>query len=130
LKAAGTFELKSWQEETYEQLPGGVKLTRAEVSQSFDGDITGKGTVQWLMVYRPDGTAHFVGLQRIDGQVGDRRGTIVLETSGDFDGQLARWGAEIVPGAATGDLEGITGRGRFGAPQGPRATFEFDFRLA
>jgi len=107
--ASGTFELASWNEQTYEEFAAGGKLTRAEVSQTFEGGITGDGTVQWLMVYRPDGTARFVGLQRVEGAIGDLHGSFVFETFGDFDGQLATWRAKVVPGTASGDLEGLTG---------------------
>ena len=115
-KAAGSFELASWDEETYEDLDDGGKLTRASVTQNFSGDIEGDGAVQWLMAYRPDGTAHFVGFQRVRGAIGERKGSFVLETIGDFDGKLATWSATVVPGTASGDLEGLTGTGDFGAP--------------
>jgi Protein of unknown function (DUF3224) len=127
--ANGTFELASWNEQTYEELAGGRKLTRAEVSQTFEGDITGNGAVQWLMVYRPDGSARFVGLQRIEGAIRGVDGTFVLETFGDFDGRLATWQATVVPGSASGDLEGLTGEGNFGAPHGPKASFEMEYHL-
>jgi Protein of unknown function (DUF3224) len=127
VKATGSFELASWDEETYEDLEDGGKLTRASVTQSFTGDIEGDGAVQWLMAYRPDGTAHFVGLQRVRGAIGDRKGAFVLETIGDFDGKLATWRATVVPGSASGDLQGLTGSGDFGAPHGPKATFELEY---
>ena len=129
VKATGSFELASWDEETYEELEDGGRLTRASVTQTFAGDIEGDGAVQWLMSYRPDGTAHFVGLQRIRGAIGDRKGTFVLETIGDFDGKLATWSATVVPGSASGDLAGLTGTGDFGAPHGPKATFEFEYEF-
>jgi hypothetical protein len=129
-KAKGSFTLASWNEETYDEIGDGAKLTRAAVTQTFEGDVSGNGAVEWLMSYRTDGTARFVGLQRVDGTVGDRKGTFVLETSGDFDGKMAKWKAVIIPGTATGDLEGITGRGRFGAPRGPEATFVLDYELS
>jgi hypothetical protein len=127
VKATGSFELASWDEETYEELEDGGKLTRASVTQQFSGDVEGDGAVQWLMAYRPDGTAHFVGFQRVRGAIGDRKGTFVLETIGDFDGKLATWRATVVPGSASGDLEGLTGTGEFGAPHGPKATFELEY---
>jgi hypothetical protein len=127
--AQGSFELASWKEETYEELGAGAKLTRAEVTQTFEGDISGEGSVQWLMAYRPDGTARFLGLQRVAGQVGERKGSFVLETIGEFDGKTATWTAEVVAGTATGELEGLTGHATFGAPHGPKATFELDYRL-
>jgi hypothetical protein len=126
-KARGSFGLASWDEKTYEDLGGGAKLTHAAVTQTFEGDIEGDGAVQWLMAYRADGTAHFVGLQRVTGSIGGRRGTFVLETAGDFDGKMAVWQASVVSGSASGELDGLVGRGSFGARRGPKATFELDY---
>src|ERR1700688_4459641 len=128
-EARGTFELASWKEETYEELDDGAKLTRASVTQKFEGDIEGDGAVEWLMAYRSDGTAHFVGLQRVRGTVAGRAGVFVLETSGDFDGQTATWTASVVAGSATGELVGLVGEGTFGAPHGPNASYELRYTL-
>ncbi len=129
-KAQGSFDLASWKEETYDDLGGGAKLTRAAVTQTFAGDIEGDGSVEWLMAYRPDGTARFVGLQRVDGRVGDRKGTFVLETFGEFDGQVATWDASVVSGSASGDIQGLEGHGSFAAPPGSKASFELDYHFA
>jgi len=129
-KAKGSFELASWQEDTYEDLGDGAKLTRASVTQTFAGDIDGEGAVEWLMAYRPDGTAHFVGLQRIRGALGGHKGTFVLTTTGEFDGQTASWTASVVPGSATAELVGLAGKGTFAAPRGPKATFDLDYHVS
>jgi hypothetical protein len=126
-KAHGSFELASWAEDTYEDLGGGAKLTRASVTQTFQGDVAGDGSVEWLMAYRADGTAHFVGLQHVRGSIGDRRGSFVLETIGEFDGQQATWQGSVVQGTATGALEGLSGQATFGAPHGSTAAFELDY---
>jgi hypothetical protein len=126
-KAHGSFELASWAEDTYEDLGSGAKLTRASVTQTFEGDIEGDGAVEWLMAYRTNGTAHFVGLQRVRGSIGGRRGTFVLEAIGEFDGQMATWEGSVVRGTATGELAGLSGHASFGAPHGPKASFELEY---
>ena len=73
-------------EDPYDELEGGIKLTHASGSQSFSGDIDGEGAVHWLMLYRADKTAHFVGLQRITGSVGGQTGSFVAAAEGDHDG--------------------------------------------
>jgi hypothetical protein len=125
--ARGSFEITSWDEQTYEELDGGAKLTRASVTQRFEGDVEGEGAVQWLMAYRPDGTARYVGLQRITGSIGGRRGSVVLETAGEFDGDEARSTWSVVPGSGTGQLEGLNGSGTGRAPHGSRSSFELDY---
>ena len=127
--ATGSFEVKHWNEAPYEELDEGAKLTRAEVDQSFTGDVAGDGGVQWLMCYRKDGTAHFVGLQRVAGVIGDRKGSFVLETVGDFDGTEARWTATVIRGSGLGDLADLTGSGSFRAPHGSTAEYELDYEL-
>ena len=64
--AKASFEIKGWDEETYQDLAGDGKLTRASVKQVFNGDIEGSGSVEWLMCYRDEGQARFVGLQQVD----------------------------------------------------------------
>jgi hypothetical protein len=129
MKARGSFEVTSWNEDTYEELDGGVRLTRASVEQRFTGDIAGEGAVQWLMSYRSDGTAHFVGLQRITGSVGKRTGSFLVETSGEFDGTEATGAWSVVTGSGTAGLEGLRGTGNFRAPHGSNATFELEYEL-
>ncbi|MGH9186569.1 MAG: DUF3224 domain-containing protein [Acidimicrobiales bacterium] len=129
-KARGSFEVTSWDEEPYEELEGGRKLTRASVRQAYTGDINGDASVQSLMSYREDGTAHFVGLQRINGTVADRSGSFVVESMGEFDGEVARGTWSVVAGSATGGLEGLHGTGSFEAPSGGEHSFELDYEFA
>lgn len=126
--ATGTFEVASWNEEPYEEWDGG-KLTRASVGLKLAGDIDGAASVVWLMCYRSDGTAQFTGLLRVDGTVGRRAGSFVVEDRGAYDGTEAssRWA--VVPGSGTGELAGITGEGRR-APSGSPEAFELDYELA
>jgi Protein of unknown function (DUF3224) len=124
----GRFQVASWDESPYDERDG-RRLTRASVTQRFEGDIAGEGSAQWLMAYQTDGTARFVGLQLVDGEVAGRRGTFVLETTGEFDGAVARWEAGVVSGSSTGELTELTGRGRFEAPHGSEASYELELEL-
>ena len=124
----GKFQVASWEESAYEEREG-RRLTRALVTQQFEGDIAGEGSAQWLMAYQPNGTARFVGLQLVEGEVAGRRGTFVLETVGEFDGTTARWAAGVVSGSSTGELTELTGRGRFEAPHGSEASYELELEL-
>ena len=126
-KLQGSFDVTSWNEETYEELPDGGKLTRAVVEQAFSGDIVGEGAVRWFMAYLADGTAHFVGLQRVRGTIDGRSGTFLMETSGAFDGTEAHGSWTVVAG--TEALEGLRGTGGFRAPHGSHATWELDVEL-
>ena len=126
MRIDGEFTLTSWDEETVVERGGSRKLTRADVTQELGGALRGKGAVVWLMNYADDGTAHFVGMQHFDGTIGDRTGTVVLETTGDFDGGEATWDATVVEGSGTGDWSDMRGKGTFRAPHGSKATFSLD----
>jgi hypothetical protein len=127
--ATGRFELTSWSEDAYHQEEGGARLTRARGTQRFTGDIEGEGMVEWLMCYSPDGAARFVGLQRIEGSVGGRRGSLVIESFGDHDGKQSKGTWAIIAGSGSGDLAGISGEGSFEAPGGPEVSYNLEYQL-
>lgn len=109
--ANARFAIKSWDEKPYSEGPGVPKMTRATVTKSFTGDITGDSQVEYVMMYRADGTAAFVALERITGRIGDRSGSFVLQRTGVFDGAEAKESYTVVPRSGTGALEGLVGEG-------------------
>ncbi len=126
-RLTGIFKIEGWDESAYSEEEDGRKLTQASVKQSFSGDIEGEGSVEWLMCYRPDQTAEFVGLQRIDGRLGGRSGSFVLlQTDGSFDGTEAKGQLSVVPGSGTGELSGLRGQGQFSAPRASEASMTLD----
>jgi hypothetical protein len=127
--AQAQFKVESWEENTYEELGGEAKLTRASVGQAFTGDLEGDGSVEWLMCYREDKTADFVGLQRFVGRIGSRSGSFVMQTRGSFDGTEAKGRLDVIAGSGTEELSAITGTGAFAAPLGSTASVELDYDL-
>ena len=126
--ASATFKVEGWNEEkTVEGDRGAISL--AKVEQSLSGGIEGSGLAQWLMCYREDKTADFVGFQRIVGRIGERSGSFVFESTGAFDGKEAAGPITIVQGSGTGDLAGITGSGTFSAPMGGEPSVSLDYDL-
>ena len=127
--AKATFDVKAWDEKPYNEMNGLPKLTRASVTKSYQGDITGEGKLEYLMMYRDDGSASFVGLERVVGSVGGRSGSFVLQHSGTFNGGVATVTLLVVPGSGTGDLRGLRGNGGFavGHQQPYPMTLDYDF---
>ena len=128
-QAKGGFEIKDWNEKPA-GAAGGSKVTRATVTQKFTGDIKGTGTTEYMMVYRPDKTAQYSGVQVIKGSVAGKKGSFALRLRGHFDGKRAVTKWEVVPGAGKGALKGITGRGGYGAPMGSQGTYTLTYELA
>jgi len=77
--ANARFAVKNWDENAYSEGQDLPKLTRASVTKTFTGDIEGEGHVEYLMMYRSDGSATFVGLERVIGRIGAKTGTFVLQ---------------------------------------------------
>lgn len=126
--ATATFEVTGWDEVTVAEWDGG-KVSRASVTQSSTGDVTGECATEFLMCYAADGTAHYVGLQRITGSLAGVDGSFVVESLGDFDGGAASGTVRVVEGSGTGGLAGLRGDGKFHAPKGPTATFTLDYTM-
>jgi hypothetical protein len=108
--ANARFTIKSWDEKPYSEGPDLPKLTRAAVTRTFSGDIAGEGHVEYLMMYRADGSATFVGLERVVGNVGGNAGTFVLHRVGTFENGVATESYFVIPGSSTGALRACAAR--------------------
>lgn len=128
--ANARFAIKSWDEKAYGEGQDVPKLTRASVTKTFTGDIEGEGRVEYLMMYRSDGSATFVGLERIVGRIGAKTGTFVLQRTGVFEDGQAKESYSVVPGSATGQLRGLRGDGRSAVGHGTEHPFTLSYELA
>ena len=109
----GAFEIGSWDEAPFDEAVGVAKLTRASVTKTYRGDVEGTSATEWLMAYQPDKTATFVGLERIKGTIGGRRGSLVLQHVGRFGSGAAT--AELTVVSGTDERKGTAGSGSFKA---------------
>ena len=128
--ANARFAIKSWDEKPYSEGEGLPKLTRASVIKAFTGDIEGEGQVEYLMMYRGDGSATFVGLERVVGRIGDKSGTFVLQRVGVFENGEAKESYSVVSGSATGELLGLRGEGTTAVGHGLDHPFSLAYELA
>ena len=127
--AKARFAIKTWDEKPFAEGQDLPKLTRASVAKKFTGDIEGEGQVEYLMMYRGDGTATFVGLERFVGRIGTKTGSFVLRRSGTFGDGLAKESYAVVPGSATGDLIGLEGEGNSAVGHGMEHPFELSYEF-
>lgn len=109
--ANARFAIKSWDERPYGEGQDLPRLTRAVVTKTFTGDIEGEGQVEYLMMYRADGSATFVGLERITGRIAGNAGSFVLQRTGTFEGGMATESYVVIAGSGTGALRGLRGEG-------------------
>jgi hypothetical protein len=128
--ANARFAIKSWDEKPYSEGEDRPRLTRASVTKTYTGDIEGEGQVEYLMMYRGDGSAAFVGLERVAGRIGDKTGTFVLQRTGVFESGLAKESYSVIPGSATGDLQGLLGAGTSAVGHGMEHPFTLSYEWA
>lgn len=109
--ANARFTIVKWDEAAFSEGDDLPKMTLATVMKTFTGDIQGESRVEYLMMYRSDGSASCIGLERISGRIGDKSGTFVLQRIGVFEDGLAKESYSVIPGSATGQLRGLRGEG-------------------
>jgi uncharacterized protein DUF3224 len=106
-------KIDSWDEKPYRELEDGRKFTRANVALSVAEDgIEARATWDALLYYAADGTSSYVGLMHVEGRLGDRSGSFLMEGTGAYDGTQASGESTVVPGTATGELQGLRGTSR------------------
>jgi hypothetical protein len=130
VEGKSTFQITGWDEKTYQEIGGGAKLTNARVTQSYSGAIEGTSSIEYLMSYTIQGTASFVGLERVSGTVAGKSGTFVLQHAGSFSEGNARSSWSVVPGSGTDDLASLRGSGSYVAGHGEPAQVSFTYSFA
>jgi len=127
--AKARFTIQSWDEKPYDEGPGLPRLTRASVVKTFTGDIEGEGRVEYLMTYREDRTASFVGMERVVGRIGGRNGSFVLQRSGVFEAGEAKESYTVVPGSGTGEVRSLRGAGSTSLGHATEYAFTLEYEL-
>jgi len=111
----GTFRVVSWDEEQYDAAEGQPKFTHARVVHELTGALEGEVSICYLMVYRPDASATFVGLATVTGAIGGQSGSFVMQDVGTFENGVSRGRWTILPGLGSGGLRNVRGDGHFAA---------------
>lgn len=127
--ANAQFAIRSWDESAYSEGDDLPRLTRASVTKTYIGDLDGEGQVEYLMMYRSDGSASFVGLERFVGRIGARSGSFVLQRTGVFEGGQAKESYSVIPGSASGELDGLSGDGTSAVGHGMEHPFILNYLL-
>jgi len=125
--ATGVITVRTYEPVAYDEPAEGPVLTRIHVEESFSGDITGSGVVEFLQAARADGWASFVGVERVTGTLGGRQGTFLLQDNGTVDGEVVSGTWFVIPDSGTGELAGLRGDGGFRANLGEGAQIHLDY---
>jgi hypothetical protein len=125
--ATGRIEVKTYEPQPYEEVNDGPNLVEIHVTETFSGDIEGEGVVRFLQAVRDDGSASFVGIERVTGSIAGRQGSFLLQDAGTLEGSTVKGDWFVVPGSGTGELAGLRGEGGFQAELGQHAGITLDY---
>jgi hypothetical protein len=124
-RASGTFEVKL----TPQDDKGDASLGRLTIDKQWQGDL--EGTSKGQMLTGGDvakGSAGYVAIEKVSGNLKGRKGTFVLQHSGTMtrgEGQLT---ITVVPDSGTEELQGLTGKMTIKIENG-KHFYEFDYTL-
>lgn len=125
--ADAVITVRDYQPTAYDEGAKGPALSKIHVEESFSGDISGEGVVEFLQAARADGSASFVGIERVTGTVGGRNGTFLLQDAGTVLDNIVSGDWFVIPGSGTGELNGLRGTGGFRANLGEGAQVHLDY---
>ena len=126
-RASAVITVRTYVPAAYDEPAGGPALSRIHVEESFSGDISGDGLVEFLQAALPNGSASFVGIERVTGSLAGRDGTFLLQDAGTVADNIVTGDWFVVPGSGTGQLAGLRGEGGFRANLGEGAQVHLDY---
>ncbi|HZC70584.1 MAG TPA: DUF3224 domain-containing protein [Jatrophihabitans sp.] len=126
-RANAVITVHTYEPSAYDEPAAGPVLTRIHVEERFSGDIEGDGVVEFLQAARADGSASFVGIERVTGTIGGKQGTFLLQDAGTVEGNIVSGEWFVVPGSGTSQLVGLRGKGGFRANLGEGAQVHLDY---
>jgi hypothetical protein len=126
-RADAIITIHKYEPSAYDEPAEGPLLTRIHAEESFSGHISGDGVVEFLQAARADGSASFVGIERVTGTVAGRTGTFLLQDAGTVQDNIVNGDWFVIPGSATGGLSGLRGTGGFRANLGESAQVHLDY---
>jgi len=127
IRANAVITVHKYEPAVYDQPAEGPVLTRIHVEESFSGDISGEGVVEFLQAAYADGSASFVGIERVTGEIAKRSGTFLLQDAGTVHNNIVSGDWFVIPGSGTGELAGLRGTGGFRANLGEGAQVHLDW---
>lgn len=88
-----------------------AKLGRMTIDKTFEGDLEGRSTGE-MLAFRSsvEGSAGYVAMERVEGTLGGKRGSFVMQHDGRMNRGERFLSVVVVPDSATDELVGLTGQ--------------------
>jgi hypothetical protein len=106
---SGVFEVNLNPLDHYDSTPGSL-LGRMSIDKSFHGELEAKSKGEMLSAMTTtEGSAGYVAIERVSGNLRGRNGTFVLIHLGINNRGTQQLNISVVPDSGTGELTGISG---------------------
>lgn len=109
MTATGTFTVKLAPQEAAD-VGDGMNIGRFSNEKVFSGNLiaTSKGTMLTATT-ATEGSAGYVLIERIEGTLGGKKGSFVVQHSSTLDRNTPTQSIVVVPDSGTGELKGLRG---------------------
>ncbi len=135
MRCKASYKIAGWDEKTFSEPdasgPGHAgKLTKASVKKTYSGDLEGEGVLEYLMSYKGDGSAEYVGYERVTGKLKGAPGTLVFRHTGTYANDRMAQATVILEGSGTGEWIGISGKMELVAGHDKDYPFLLEYEMA
>ena len=97
-----------------------------DITEDFHGDIESHGHVRFIQAVGSDGSAIFVGIERVAGKIANRSGSFLLQDRGTVANKEVKGKWFVVPESG-GELKNLRGEGGFNSDLGQGAEIWFNY---
>jgi len=126
--ATASFVIDTWEEHPLGD--GATKISRVRATKTFDGDLVGTSTIDFLTATTAVETSRaYVGFERFAGQVHGRAGSLVLQHTAVATADRQTLELTIVPDSGTDELAGVEGTGTITIDSAGGHTITLDYTL-
>ena len=129
-RATGTFDVKLKPLALEDSKAAEASLARLSIDKQFHGDLEGTSKGEMLSAGTPvKGSAGYVAIELVNGKLGGRTGTFILQHTGTMNRGTPELSVTVVPDSGTGELVGLTGKLNIIIADG-KHSYDFEYALA
>jgi uncharacterized protein DUF3224 len=125
-RATGTFEVKLNRQDEGADAPVG----RMTIDKQFQGDLVGTSKGQMLMAGSENvqGSAGYVAIEKVTGELSGRRGAFYLQHNATMNRGVGELNIVVIPDTGTDQLTGLRGTMNIIIEAG-KHSYEFDYEV-
>ncbi|PIW64905.1 MAG: hypothetical protein COW12_04350 [Candidatus Omnitrophica bacterium CG12_big_fil_rev_8_21_14_0_65_45_16] len=110
LEAKTSVRVQTVSENIFSRIEGAPTLVQARLELSYDGELSGQGSLEELKIVFSPKRAAMQGLMRFSGTLGLMEGSFVLIHTAKFINGRTTVVQRVAPGSGTGGFKGIRGK--------------------